>query len=190
MAPCRGACQRWSLSSRSRCSCLPLFDCGSTPRFRTEAEEIVERALAGEDRLSFLFLPSGIAVAEALDVQPLRPGTFSGAYSGASTTSSATDSASANWSWKTLRAAGRRARLERGDQLARAVAPLERQHRLADRRRVVREVVDHGHAARDAAHLLPAPHAQEAAHRRARSPAARRPGRTRPRSIPTRFSWL
>ena len=31
---------------------------------------------------------------------------------------------------------------------------------------MVREVVDDGHAARDAAHLLAAPHAQEAAHGR------------------------
>ena len=61
--------------------------------------------------------------------------------------------------------AGRRARLERRDQLAGPVAALEREHRLADRRRVVREVVDDGDALRDAAHLLPPLHALEPARR-------------------------
>ena len=42
--------------------------------------------------------------------------------------------------------AARRPRLERRDQLAGTEAALEGEHRLADRRRVVGKIVDHGHA--------------------------------------------
>ena len=90
---------------------------------------------------------------------------------------------------------GRRARLEDGDQPPAAVAPAQRAQRLAHRRRVVREVVDDGDALGDAAQLLAAAHAGEAAQaaadllggqaerrRRPRSPRARWRGCARPAS--------
>ena len=60
--------------------------------------------------------------------------------------------------------AGRRTRFKRHDHLARSVAALERTQGLANRRRVVGEIVNHGHARSHARDLLAPSHAEEVPH--------------------------
>ena len=182
----RGPCARGAPASpdrRARCSSLSC----RPPKSPDDITTTVSPGEARSARCSTVCLDVGDDArrdvlapqigGQPLDVEAIALGRLLRARRAAPiTTSSATDSASANSFWKTLRAAGGRARLEDGDQLARAVAPRSASERLADRRRVMREVVDHGHALRDAAHLLPPPHADEAPHAAARSPAARAPG--------------